>query len=457
MSDRIRQDFQNNLNDPYRLTTNLDSIPVTTSIQEQTMAQILAMKSNQEPPVEIATRFAALAEQQEAAKNFQLAEEYNLSASQYYCEAMALMKQKPDFDQKALTTLELLSDTHRRKAKLIGKRKEWGVGHVRNKLDSMIKDQRDLKRAMNAKDGSSISNPLIERDKQLIQEREKYMMRMREQMLIVQLDMMIESKKALETLVEYQKEKLSKFENRFGEVLNTFKKTFNDVTKDFVLSHGEKFVSVKTNPFAKEAIKESINVEKIEKANLKMDKLIQALQKFGKSMNEKLSKVVVKLEEATSKDQSFQISFGQLTAIAASPIGQSIGLNSLLTNEDREILSQMKRQETNNDLQESILGGAQERSAFGQRANSFAGGMIEPMFECKPQNYTGKDAYIEQIRKMEATIKQLDGEKQELNRKYRKYYNYTLKHQNQMQNMPKTGNDADPQGSTPKKQDQQKK
>lgn len=93
------------------------------------------------------------------------------------------MKQKNDCDQQALKTLELLAETHRRKAKLIGKRKEWGVGHVRNKLNSMIKDQKDLKKAINAnaKDGSAkATNPLVEREKQLIEEREKYMLRMRE-------------------------------------------------------------------------------------------------------------------------------------------------------------------------------------------------------------------------------------------------------------------------------------
>ena len=84
-------------------------------------------KFEKESPVEAATRFAALAEQQELAKNLHLAQEYNQSASKYYYEAMAYMKQKPHHDEDALKTLELLAETHRRKAKLLGMRQTTGV------------------------------------------------------------------------------------------------------------------------------------------------------------------------------------------------------------------------------------------------------------------------------------------------------------------------------------------
>lgn len=124
-------------------------------------------------------------------------------------------------------------------------------------------------------------------------------------MLIIQSQSLVESRKLLETLVEYQKEKLQKFENRFTEVLSTFKKSFNEATKDLILSHGDKFVSVKTNPFAQEAFKESVNVESIDKNNQKMELLVQALTKFRKLMNERLNKVVTKLDEATSREKSF--------------------------------------------------------------------------------------------------------------------------------------------------------
>lgn len=53
-----------------------------------------------------------------------------------------------------------------------------------------------------------------------------------------------EAKKVLEVLIDYQKEKLEKFEIRFAEILSIFRKSFNDTTKDVILSYGEKFVSV---------------------------------------------------------------------------------------------------------------------------------------------------------------------------------------------------------------------
>lgn len=53
---------------------------------------------------------------------------------------MAYMKQKPGCDLEALKTLEILAETHRRKAKLLGKRKDWGVASVRNKLNTMMKE-----------------------------------------------------------------------------------------------------------------------------------------------------------------------------------------------------------------------------------------------------------------------------------------------------------------------------
>lgn len=74
-----------------------------------------------------------------------------------------------------------------------------------------------------------------------------------------------ETKKALETLAEYEQDKLEKFENKFSEILELFKKSFNEHTKDIVLSYGEKFVSVQSNPFAQEALKESLNLGKISK------------------------------------------------------------------------------------------------------------------------------------------------------------------------------------------------
>lgn len=70
------------------------------------------------------------------------------------------------------------------------------------------------------------------------------MKRMKEELLIINSQIFAETKKNLEVLIEYQKSKLEKFEARFTEILGIFKKAFNDQTKDLIISHGEKFVSV---------------------------------------------------------------------------------------------------------------------------------------------------------------------------------------------------------------------
>ena len=94
---------------------------------------------------------------------------------------------------------------------------------------------------------------------------------MKEKLIIVNESQFYETKKALEALIEYQRTKLQKFENKFADILKIFKKAFNDTTKDVILSYGEKFVSVQSNPFAKDALKESINIGKIDKNNQKFE------------------------------------------------------------------------------------------------------------------------------------------------------------------------------------------
>jgi hypothetical protein len=62
---------------------------------------------------------------------------------------------------------------------------------------------------------------------------------------------------------------------------------------------------VQTNPFAKEAIKESINVSRIEKNNQNFEKMVEALKKYRNYMYEKLNKVISKMDELIGKDTSF--------------------------------------------------------------------------------------------------------------------------------------------------------
>ena len=103
---------------------------------------------------------------------------------------------------------------------------------------------------------------------------------------------------------------MEKFEARFMEVLTIFKKAFNDQTKELILSHGEKFISVQTNPFVREVLQESINVSKIEKNNQKLEKLVAILKKFRGLMDEKMSKVLVKMDDISSKEKSLQLNYG---------------------------------------------------------------------------------------------------------------------------------------------------
>ncbi|CDW75196.1 UNKNOWN [Stylonychia lemnae] len=393
-------------------------------------------KIEKESAVEAATRFAALAEQQETQKNYKQAEESNHKASLYYLEAMAMMKQQPQFDSEALKTLEILSETHRRKGKLLAMRKDWGVASVRNKVNQMIKNQEQLKKATNNQFlNSGATSVLLEKEKLAIIERERYMSKMKEQMIILYHGMFIDAKKQLENLVEYQKTKLQKFESRLNEILNTFKKGFNDQTKELILSHGEKFISVNTNPFAKEALRESINITKIEKNNQNMEKVLQALNQYTILIGDKLGKVVQKFDEMSNKEKSLSLTYGQLTAVAITPIGQQVGFNQIIDQSDRELLETMQRQAVNQDLQESIIGN--ENRTF-QRSHSMGYKGVQEVQHIKPmpvlpgQPQFNENQYQDVIRKMEQSIKQLEQNNKDLERKYKKYYGYTKNHLNEM-------------------------
>lgn len=52
-----------------------------------------------------------------------------------------------------------------------------------------------------------------------------------------------------------------------------------------------------------------------------MDTYMEVLKKFRIMMNDRLSKVSSKLDDLIAKENCFEIKLGQLTAIAASPIG----------------------------------------------------------------------------------------------------------------------------------------
>jgi hypothetical protein len=77
-----------------------------------------------------------------------------------------------------------------------------------------------------------------------------------------------------------------------------------------ILSYGEKFVSVHSNPFAKDALKESINLGKIEKNNVKFEKFIDAMKKFRSVMDERMNKVLTKIDDISAREKSIEINYG---------------------------------------------------------------------------------------------------------------------------------------------------
>ena len=145
---------------------------------------------------------------------------------------------------------------------------------------------------------------------------------------LVILDKVVYDKyiKEFETLIEYHNTKLEKFETKIQKILGTFKSAFNEQTKDMLLSHGDKFISVQTNPFAPQALKESINISKIDKNNKKLEELIEAIKKFRSLQNQQQTGMKEKFQEIVKKENSYHINFGQLTALATTQVGQAIGM-----------------------------------------------------------------------------------------------------------------------------------
>ena len=84
----------------------------------------------------------------------------------------------------------------------------------------------------------------------------------------------------LDETIQYQRKKLNSLESQLSEIIELFTKSFNTQTKDLIISHGEKFISVAaTNPFAQKALEESVSVSKIEKSQKRLVELIDAFKK----------------------------------------------------------------------------------------------------------------------------------------------------------------------------------
>lgn len=150
---------------------------------------------------------------------------------------------------------------------------------------------------------------------------------------------------------------------------------------------------------------------------------MDVLKKLRNMMDTRLSKVVQQIEDLTAKDKSFSINMGQLTTIAATPIGQSIGLNSLFSESEREIAQAMQKHfNVIGDLENSIMNNSLVQMPMHRHGNSTTS---LPKHEAAPQ---GNKAYIEQVKMMEQKIQSLSQENEDLLRKFKKYYAYTKRH-----------------------------
>jgi|LauGreDrversion4_2_1035121.scaffolds.fasta_scaffold1555189_1 hypothetical protein len=97
-----------------------------------------------------------------------------------------------------------------------------------------------------------------------------------------------------------------------------------------ILSHGEKFIDVNNNPFAQDALKESVSISKIEKNNQKLESIVAALKKFIVLTKERTGQVLTNFDEIVKRENCMNINFGQLTALSVTPVGQAIGMNGII-------------------------------------------------------------------------------------------------------------------------------
>lgn len=79
-----------------------------------------------------------------------------------------------------------------------------------------------------------------------------------------------------------------------------------------------------------------MSLSKIEKSNMKLEKLIVALKKFRVLMQDRFSQVLDTFKAVVNRDNSLMLSFGQLTALATTPLGQALGIPQMIFREELE-------------------------------------------------------------------------------------------------------------------------
>ena len=72
----------------------------------------------------------------------------------------------------------------------------------------------------------------------------------------------------------------------------------------------EKYVNVKTNPFAKDALKESLDLNQFQKNLMKFDVLVDSAKKFSEVFSKDMDFIKTKLEAATEDSKEIKLNYG---------------------------------------------------------------------------------------------------------------------------------------------------
>ena len=115
-------------------------------------------------------------------------------------------------------------------------------------------------------------------------------------------------------------------------------------------------------------------------------------------MDERMTKVLTKLDSLGTKDSGLTITYGQLTAIATTSIGQSVGLGQIINEEDRMMIEAIKQQANMQDLEESMIG-----NSIASSNSSFKSARGEPSFETMSNINSSmtQDRYLEHVKRLE--------------------------------------------------------
>lgn len=140
-----------------------------------------------------------------------------------------------------------------------------------------------------------------------------------------------------------------------------------------------------------------------------------------------MTKVSTKLEKLNASDSSFSLTYGQLTALATTPVGQTVGLGAMIDEEDRLVVEAIHQQANMHDLEESML----YTSTFSSNnKNNMKGSMNWENSNNNNSQSLTQEKYLEHVKQLQKENTVLKEKNVDLERKYKKYYKFTLDHLN---------------------------